>query len=209
MPRAIRRNPATNPGVGPSGLRPLLLALFAALPSCAVGVSQPRAHVDRSADDATFSMAVFHGIPILRRSFFWDGEGEVEDSGVLLQAYKHLTDDFAIGVGANFASWWAPGRNVHSAELEGRVRLYPVAGWPVFFDGSAGYQLADDQIPPGGTVWNFTFSFGPGFELPIAESTRFQFGSYYHHISNALGRENDRNPSQNEVRIWAGISFVF
>jgi hypothetical protein len=31
----------------------------------------------------------------------------------------------------------------------------------------------------------------------------------YHHVSNALGRENDRNPSQNEAQLWVGFALRF
>ncbi len=81
--------------------------------------------------------------------------------------------------------------------------------WPVFIDGNAGYQLANDQIPPGGTVWNFTFGFGGGFELPVDRDTALLAAIDYHHISNALGRNNDRNPSQNEARLWLGVEWTF
>jgi hypothetical protein len=37
----------------------------------------------------------------------------------------------------------------------------------------------------------------------------FLIGAHYHHLSNALGRENLRNPSQNEVRAWVGFIWNF
>lgn len=210
MPCANASSPATTSAARRRRLgllRAASLVPLAALAACAGGVRPPL--VERDPDDTTFAMHAFHGVPVLQRSFFWDGNGEVDDSGVALQLHKHLSRDVAVGVGANFATWWDSGSNIHSAETEARFRLYPFADWPLFFDGSGGFQLADKQIPEGGTVWNFTFSFGPGFELPLAQRTRFQIGSYYHHISNALGRTSERNPSQNEVRFWLGLSFVF
>ena len=121
-----------------------------------------------------------------------------------------VTPRFAGGIiGTTAAAWWTGGRDVYSAELEGLLRIHPVTGWPVFLDGSGGYQLANDQIPPGGTVWNFTFSFGAGIEVPIDRGVSLLTGVQYHHISNALGRESPRNPSQNEARLWVGFAWEF
>ena len=165
--------------------------------------------LDRRAGAEFVSVRVFHGIPLLQKSFFWDGNGEIDDSGIGIHAARFLADNVAFGLGTNLVTWWTPGEDVFSAELEGLLRIYPVSDWPVFLDGTTGFQLANDQIPPGGTVWNFSFGFGGGVELPVAPGTSVLVGSNYHHISNALGRDNDRNPSQNEVRIWLGMGWTF
>lgn len=184
-------------------------ALFA---GCTSPTSSPREvpfGLRHDAGSNFVAARVHHGVPILQRSFFWDGNGEVEDSGVGVHVGHHLADRVALGVGTNLSTWWTSGRDVHSAELEALLRVHPFTGWPVFVDGTAGYQLADEQIPPGGTVWNFTFSFGGGLELPVAPATSLLLGTCYHHISNALGRDNDRNPSQNEARLWLGVEWSF
>lgn len=152
---------------------------------------------------------IYHGIPILQKSFFWDGNGEVDDTGIGVHWGRFLDEQTALGFGTNFSNWWTSGRDVQSAELEGQLLLYPVRDWPVFLDGTTGFQLANDQIPPGGTVWNFSFGFGVGLELPIATGTSALVGAHYHHISNALGRDSDRNPSQNEARLWIGLGWTF
>lgn len=152
---------------------------------------------------------VHHGVPILQRSLFWDGNGEVDNSGVGLHVGRCVDEHVALGLGTNLASWWTPGANVHSAELEGLLRVHPVSHWPFFLDGTGGYQLADSQIPPGGTVWKFTFGFGGGMEIPLADHSHLLIGVTYHHISNALGRDNERNPSQNEARFWVGCGWDF
>jgi hypothetical protein len=169
-------------------------------------VSAVRANPRAAGSDVVLT-DVFYGIPILQKSFFWDGNGEVDNSGIGVQWLHYLSDGVAIGPGLNATTWWTPGRDVYSAELEAQLRIHPFNDLPVFLDGSAGFQLANDQIPPGGTVWNYSFGFGFGTEWPVAEGTWLQAGAFYHHISNALGRMNDRNPSQNEARIWIGIAF--
>lgn len=150
-----------------------------------------------------------HGIPILQKSFFWDGQGEVEDSGIGVQAGHFVAEGVALGGKLGATSWWTGGRDVYSGELEGLLRIYPWSHGPVFFDGTTGFQLANDQIPPGGTLWNFSFGFGGGVDLPVGEDTSLLVGATYHHISNALGRDNDRNPSQNEARLWIGFGWTF
>ncbi|HEX5052582.1 MAG TPA: hypothetical protein VFZ65_12475 [Planctomycetota bacterium] len=151
---------------------------------------------------------VHYGVPILQKSFFWDGNGEVDDTGIGLHVSRFIADDVALGLGTNLVTWWTPGSDVYSADLEGLLRVYPVHAWPFFIDGITGFQYASDQIPPGGTVWNFTFGFGGGLDLSIDDHTSLMIGTLYHHISNALGRMNDRNPSQNETRFWVGIAWT-
>lgn len=156
-----------------------------------------------------FSVRTHYGTPILRKSFFWDGQGEVNNNGIGLHYGRFVDDHLALGIGSTVAGWWTGGRDVYSAELEGLLRVYPKRDWPVFFDGTGGFQLATQQIPPGGTVWNFSFAFGGGVDIPVDAGSSVQIGVLYHHISNALGRENPRNPSQNELRLWLGYAWEF
>ena len=76
-------------------------------------------------------------------------------------------------------------------------------------DGTVGYLRTTRDVPPRGTQWNYTFSFGPGIDVPICHNTHMLIGSSYHHISNALGRQSQRNPSQNEVRLWLGFEWTW
>lgn len=180
-------------------------ASASALSSPALCAATQNPNARKQGSDALTSQ-VFYGIPILQKSFYWDGNGEVDNSGFGVHWLHYVADGVAIGPGLNAATWWTPGRDVYSVELEALLRIHPFDDIPVFIDGSAGYQLANDQIPPGGTVWNFSFGFGFGTEVPISDRTWFQAGAFYHHISNALGPQNDRNPSQNEARIWVGFA---
>ena len=47
------------------------------------------------------------------------------------------------------------------------------------------------------------------FQDPFNATTNLVTGVDYHHISNALGRDNERNPSQNEARLWIGLEWIF
>jgi len=46
-------------------------------------------------------------------------------------------------------------------------------------------------------------------EIPWGEGSSLLLGATYHHISNALGHDNPRNPSQNEARLWVGYAWNF
>lgn len=171
--------------------------------------TNPPRGLDRRAGAQFASARVHYGVPILQKSFFWDGNGEVDNAGFGLHWGTFVDDHFALGLGANLANWFTGGRDVQSAETEGLIRIYAHRDWPVFLSGAGGYQLANDQIPPGGTLWNFSFRFGVGVDVPVAPGASALVGLDYHHISNALGRENDRNPSQNEARAWVGLGWTF
>ena len=191
-----------------TALAPSLLAASCAAPP-PPKIRPMRAGIDRRAGADFATARVHYGIPILQKSFFWDGNGELDNTGVGLHWGHFLDDHVALGLGTNLVQWWTNGRDVQSAELEGLIRIYPKEDWPLFVSGGCGFQLANDQIPPGGTVWNFTFGFGAGLDVPIAAGTSALFGVDYHHISNALGRDSPRNPSQNEARLWIGFGWTF
>lgn len=150
-----------------------------------------------------------YGVPILQKSIFWDGNGEVDNFGPGAYVFHHLTDAVAIGAGGNLTTWLTPGHDVYSAEVEALLRTYPVCHCPLFLDLTGGFVQATDPVPPAGTEWNFSFSFGPGLELPTGKGTALLVACDYHHISNALGRDSSRNPSQNEARAWIGYAWTF
>lgn len=213
-----REGPATPVGLPTPGvLRAVLAPLALLAPWLLTGCATPRpplpaplpAGMLRLEGAEFVAVRVHHGIPILQRSLFWDGNGEVDDTGVGLQWGHFIAEDVALGVSGNATNWWTPGPDVQSVEIEGLLRCYPVHDWPLFVSGTSGYQLADHAIPPGGTVWNFSFGFGAGVDLPIAPGTSAQLGVDYHHVSNALGHESPRNPSQNEARLWVGCAWTF
>lgn len=151
----------------------------------------------------------YYGIPILQKSLYWDGNGETDEFGPSCHVFHHITNTVAIGAGANLSTWLIPGADAYSAEVESVLRIYPDAASPLFLDFSGGYQQSTEPVPPGGTEWNYTFGFGPGFEFPMGRGSSLMIAANYHHVSNALGRENERNPSQNEARLWIGYAWNF
>lgn len=168
----------------------------------------PHEGISRAYGDTFVQGRVHYGVPILQKSFFWDGNGEDDDAGVGVHVLHFVGDDVAIGAGFNFGNWFQSGRDEQSGEIEGALRAYPFRDLPLFVDLHGGYQLATGPVPTGGTDWNFSFGFGPGVDIAVAENCSLMVGCTYHHISNALGRMNDRNPSQNEARCWLGFAWT-
>ncbi|MFO1076319.1 MAG: hypothetical protein U1E73_01175 [Planctomycetota bacterium] len=152
---------------------------------------------------------VHYSVPVLQRALFWDGNGEVDNAGASLFATHYVADGVGLGAGATVAEWFLSGEDAYSGEISMLGRWYPVTGLSGFWQSTCGFQQASDNIPPGGTEWNFTFSFGPGIEVPVAEHESLLLGVDFHHTSNALGRQSHRNPSQNEGRLWIGYSWTF
>lgn len=151
----------------------------------------------------------FYGVPILQKSLFWDGNGEVDDYGAGVAAFRFVSDGVMLGMGVNGSVWMEPGHDVYAAEWEGLLRYYPAAEGMFFVDLGGGWVQGTEAVPTGGTDWNMSFQLGPGYEIPVSKGASVLLGACYHHTSNALGPQNDRNPSQNEIRFWVGWAFNF
>ncbi|GAB4141277.1 MAG: hypothetical protein Fur0037_08030 [Planctomycetota bacterium] len=153
----------------------------------------------------------FGGVPILQKSLLWDGNGQVDNFGAGGRVLYSAGSFFAIGAGLNGILFKTLDHDTIAAEFEtiGRGYLYHWSGYRVFWDLTGGWEQANHQVPEGGTQWNMTFSFGPGVEIPLAGGRNLVIGGRYHHMSNALGRMNDRNPSQNEGRFFLGYAWEF
>ncbi|MFQ5504153.1 MAG: hypothetical protein ACE5F1_05045 [Planctomycetota bacterium] len=165
----------------------------------------PRAAV---AGSRSLEASIFYGIPILQRALAWDGNGEVDQTGLKLRHLWHTSDHFALGLGLTTSVFLLGGHDVFAVEGEavGRYYAWSVDDLSTFLEFSGGYMQSTDGIPPGGTEWNFTFSFGPGVAVPLERNLDVITGATFHHISNALGRKSPRNPSQNEGQLWLGFS---
>ncbi len=82
--------------------------------------------------------------------------------------------------------------------------------WTVYGDVGIGLLFAFDDVPAGGTGFNFTPRAGVGYTTRIGDDdTRLQIGVRYHHISNGRIEGDDRNPSRDSIMVYAGIIFPF
>ena len=64
-----------------------------------------------------------------------------------------------------------------------------------------------DAVPAGGSSFNFVAQAGVGISFDIGDEVRLLTGVRWHHISN--GRTFDSNPSQDNLYVYAGLSFPF
>lgn len=149
----------------------------------------------------------FHGEPIKGRTLVWIGEGNVPNDGVSLQNYWFPEDRLAIGVGVDRIAFRPPGGSVIGWEFEARMRYHCLEMGKVglFADLNGGWMVSERRFPPEGTRSNYTFSFGPGLEIPLRAGFSMLLGVELHHWSNARGRYATDNPAQNELFPWVGF----
>ncbi len=69
-----------------------------------------------------------------------------------------------------------------------------------------GFLLCSDQLPPGGTFWNFTQRYVFGVSVRILSNANLLLGVNRLHISNGGYK---RNPSYNGNGVLAGVMYGF
>lgn len=80
--------------------------------------------------------------------------------------------------------------------------------WTIYADAGIGLLGAFNEVPDGGTNFNFTPRAGLGFTHQIGDGpARFQLGVRYHHISNGRLEGDGSNPSRDAIMVYAGIIF--
>lgn len=92
----------------------------------------------------------------------------------------------------------------------------PDYDWTVFGDAGIGLLFGFDEVPDGGTGFNFLPRVGAGFTKALNDSIdgesrgpRLMVGVRYHHISNGRVSGDSRNPARDAVCVYAGITFPF
>jgi lipid A 3-O-deacylase PagL len=150
-----------------------------------------------------------YSVPVLGKSIYWDGNGEDDNYGLGLYAFRFVNDGVAIGIGSNASVWMQSGRDAFNLEGEVLLRWYPFDQPRFYIDITGGGSYATKGIPTGGTQGNWTFGWGVGYDFPVGKQSSLMVGGLFHHTSNALGRDNDRNPSQNEGRFYIGYAWNF
>ncbi len=81
--------------------------------------------------------------------------------------------------------------------------------WSIYADAGAGLMLSGEDVPPGGTSFNFTPQAGMGFSVLLDEArdVRLLSGFRWYHVSNANTFED--NPGLNTLMVYAGVNFPF
>ena len=88
--------------------------------------------------------------------------------------------------------------------------------WTVFGDAGIGILGSFDNVPDGGTGFNFLPRLGGGFTYALNDSIdgesrgpRLMVGVRYHHISNGRISGDSRNPARDGIAIYAGLVIPF
>ena len=80
--------------------------------------------------------------------------------------------------------------------------------WTIYMDAGAGLLATGDDVPDGGTSFNFTPQAGMGTTIAVGNAgARLMTGLRWHHISNARTNGDENNPGRNALMGYVGISF--
>ncbi|MBS0196098.1 MAG: acyloxyacyl hydrolase [Planctomycetes bacterium] len=82
--------------------------------------------------------------------------------------------------------------------------------WTVFADIGIGVLFATDDVPEGGTSFDFTPRAGMGFTRALDDhGTRLLVGARWQHFSNARIFGDDDNPGRDDIMLYLGVVFPF
>jgi hypothetical protein len=100
-----------------------------------------------------------------------------------------------------------PDADAGNAALLLRWHLLSDVNWSLFVEMGAGIMLSTEDIPPGGSAFNFTPQAGGGFTVELHEDVRLHVGARMHHVSN--GSLYDGNPGLDSWLVYLGVSVPF
>jgi len=180
--------------------RTAALVLLAACAACHGG------RHEKGARQAVF--AASYGEPIDGRSLGFEGMGDARNVGISAGSQWFLMDRWAVGMLAGYRYYDQTGGAAHALSLEGTARHYLFEWGPVgiLFEMTGGGQYSSRHVPPDGTSLNWTWGFGPTFEVPLSDSTDLLFGYQWRHVSNGRGGGAPDNPTQNDNRLWFAVA---
>lgn len=168
--------------------------------------------------------------PVARPAFGEDGYwswtlgGGVAVLGTDAHAYYNgfvsietfVVKDFQVAF--EFGGWWfaqdGPDAGGGSVNVDFRYYFLPWGGpkddWGVYAALGGGVLGSTNDVPVGGTEFNFTPRAGVGFSLRLGDGPeRLTGGVRWQHISNANTEGNDRNPGSNALMVYLGVTFPF
>lgn len=136
-----------------------------------------------------------------------DGDQWIAQGGIGLSGF--IEDGLALRVELNGAQI----RQVEGSEQGVNVALLfewhflRRESWSLFLDAGAGVLFTTDDVPAGGSSFNFTPQAGLGLTAALSEDLRLVAGVKWHHISNA--NTFDENPGRDHVMVYTGLSLPF
>lgn len=80
--------------------------------------------------------------------------------------------------------------------------------WTIYVDAGAGLLGTFEDVPDGGTSFDFTPQAGMGATIALGDDgTRLMTGVRWHHISNARTNGDENNPGRDSLMAYVGVSF--
>ena len=119
-------------------------------------------------------------------------------------------DDFSLNVefdGMYFEQDRTPDAGGFNFNILLRWHYMTEESWSAFVESSVGIVITTDAVPARGAGFNFIAQLGAGVSVDLGDDVRLLTGLRWHHLSN--GRTFDRNPGQDSVYAFAGLSMPF
>jgi hypothetical protein len=137
-------------------------------------------------------------------------ENRFYNSTVTLEHY--LADRFSLGV--QLEGYYTEQPSGDDTVLGGigltlRYHFYESGRFSFFGDAAGSATMAEDEVPDGGTHFNWTGKLGLGGTWQLADHTFLLGGARFFHLSNAQVHGRDQNPSFDGIQYWAGVMWTW
>jgi len=140
-------------------------------------------------------------------------DGNATDTNVYAMTHFFIADDFEFNL--TFGGFYnnQAGKDAVSGNFALGFRWHfdnePEQSW--YFDFGIGVLGATDEVPQGGTKFNFTPRAGIGTTIKLSDDSpaRLDLGVRWHHISNANTSGGGNNPARDSIMFYAGVSWPF
>ena len=123
----------------------------------------------------------------------------------------YVYDRFSINVEAVGYSFETEGQDIGAggADLLFRWHVLARERFSLFLDAAGGGLYAEDEIPLGGTHYNWIARLGGGFTFELWDDVHLMSGVRYLHMSNGDRHGRPQNPSMDAVETFVGVMWTF
>jgi hypothetical protein len=131
---------------------------------------------------------------------------------VAVGANWYAFDDVSFGLELGGVGFYGgAGQDATAVNLSGvfRVHFIDTPKYTLYFDALFGPTYASEQVPGGGTHFNFLSRFGVGGTVPLRDNVDLMAGARFFHLSNANIHGEDQNPAINGVQYYVGLMWKF